>query len=104
MARGCCVQNLTDHWLVLTYVRLPEDKEKLRHKSNSALKGWRAKTESDETGFGRKMVEGLEAAEDVMGEGSIDDITECIPKAARPVEFESAGKREQAGEEDKGAS
>ena len=37
------------------------------------------------------MMEGLEAAEDMMEEVSIDDITECTPKAARAVEFESTG-------------
>ena len=36
-------------------------------------------------------MEGLEAAEDVMEEVSIDDITECTPKAARAVELESTG-------------
>ena len=35
----------------------------------------------------------LEAAEDVMEEVSIEDITECILKAARAVDFESAGRR-----------
>ena len=35
----------------------------------------------------------LEAAEDVMGEVSIEDITECIPKAASTVDIESAGRR-----------
>ena len=35
----------------------------------------------------------LEAAEDVMGEVSIEDITECIPKAASAVDFESDGWR-----------
>ena len=50
-------------------------------------------TESDACGFGRVIVGSLEAAEDVMGEVSIEDITECIPKAARAVDFESAGGR-----------
>ena len=35
----------------------------------------------------------LEAAEDVMGEVSIEDITERIPKAASAVDLESAGGR-----------
>ena len=76
---------------VMTCVRLPGKNEKCWHEGNSALRGWRAEAESDETGFGRVRVEGLEAAEDVMGDVSIDDMTECIPKAARAVEFESAG-------------
>ena len=69
VARNCCAQNLTDHWPALTYVLLREKKEKWWHEGNSALQGWRAKTESDETGFGRN----------------------CIPRAARAVVFESAG-------------
>ena len=91
VARNCCAQNLTDHWPVLAYVRLPVKKEKCLHEGNSALKGWRAKAESDETGFGRVIVKGLEAAEDKMGDVSVDDITECSPKDARAVGFESAG-------------
>ena len=45
------------HWPVMTYVRLPEKKERLQYEGNSALKGWKPKTESDETGFGRMIVE-----------------------------------------------
>ena len=41
------------------------------------------------------IVEKQEAAEDVMGEISIEDITKCIPNAARVVEFEKAGGRNQ---------
>ena len=39
------------------------------------------------------IVGSLEAAEGVMGDVSIEDITECIPKAASAVDFESAGGR-----------
>ena len=40
----------------------------------------------------RKVVAVKCAAEDVMGEISIDDITKNIPKAAGEVEFDSAGR------------
>ena len=33
----------------------------------------------------------LEAAGDVMGEISIEDIIKCIPNAAKAVEFETTG-------------
>ena len=71
--------------------------------SNSTLKG-KPKAESDECGSGRVIVESLEAAEDVMGEVSIDEITECIPKAARAGDFGSAGWEKQMGKEDNRAS
>ena len=93
VARNCCAQNLTDHWPMLTFVTLSEKKEMWQHNSNSVLKGWRPRTESDESGFGSLIVESFPAAEDVMGEVSIEDITECTPKASRTVEFESAGGR-----------
>ena len=38
-------------------------------------------------------MESLEAAEDVMEEISIEEIKECIPKPARAVESEAAGRR-----------
>ena len=38
-------------------------------------------------------MESLEVAEDVMGEVSIEEITESIPKAVRAVDFGSAGWR-----------
>ena len=87
---------------MLTHIRLLGDKRAVATQrcNISVLKGWRPKTESDECGFGRVIVESLEAAEDVMGEVSIEDITECIPKAARAVEFESAGREKQIGKED----
>ena len=43
--------------------------------------------------FGRVIVESSEAAEDIFGEVSNENITECIPKASGAVEFESAGRR-----------
>ena len=80
MARKCCAQHLTDdHWLVLTHARLPEKKRQC----NSVLKGCRPKTESDECGFGRVIVESLETAEDVSGEVSLEHITECIPQSGK---------------------
>ena len=69
-------------------MRLLEKKEGLRYEGNSALKGWKPKTESDGTGFGRMIVESLEDAEDVMRESSIEDTTKNIPKAAGAAEFE----------------
>ena len=67
MARYCRAQNLTDHWPVIPYVRLPRIKEGWRYQNNSILKGRRPKTESDESGFGRMIVGSLEDAEDLMG-------------------------------------
>ena len=43
VARNCNAQNLSDHWPVMTYVRLPEQKEEWRYEGNSALKGWKPK-------------------------------------------------------------
>ena len=79
VARNCRAQNLTDHWPVMTYVRLPQ-KEGWRYQNNSILKGWRPKTESDESGFGRMIVGSLEDCEDLMGDISIEDITETLPR------------------------
>ena len=67
-------KNLTDHWPVVTYVRLPQKKEMWMYKNNSVLKGWRPKTENDEAGFGRIVVESLEEATDLMGDVCIEDI------------------------------
>ena len=75
----------------MTSVRLAEKKEGWRYDGNSALKGWKPKTESDETGFGRTIVGSLEDAEDLMGDISIEDITKNLPSAAGAVEFESTG-------------
>ena len=94
MARDCRAQNLTDHWPVVTYVRLPQKMENWKNQNNSILKGWRPKTESDEVGFGRIVVEEMEEAQDLMGEISIEDITKNLSKAARAVEFESKKEEE----------
>ena len=75
VARNCRAQNLTDHWPVATYVRFPK-KETWIHKNNSVLKGWRPKTESDEAGFGRMIVESLEDAAGVMGDISFEGMIE----------------------------
>ena len=91
VARNSCAQSLADHLPVLTHLRLLEKNGESQHGSNSALKGWRPKTESDACGFGRVIVGSLEA---------VEDITECIPEAARAVEFESAGREKQFGKED----
>ena len=66
-------------------------KEGWRYENNSALKGWKPKTESDETAFGRLIVGSLEDAEDPMGDISIEDITKNLPNAAKATEFESIG-------------
>ena len=68
MARNCLVQNLTDHWPVVTRKTSRGKKEKWKHSGNSNLKGWRPKTVSEESGFGKVIVENLEAAEDEMRE------------------------------------
>ena len=49
VARNCLAQNLTDHWPVLTYIKLLGKKEKWQLSANSSLKGWRPKTASDES-------------------------------------------------------
>ena len=51
VARDCRVQNLPDHRPLMTYVRLPHKKEGWSYENNSILKGWKPKTENDETGF-----------------------------------------------------
>ena len=80
MARNCCAQNLTDHWPVLTHIRLPEKKKAVAKQQKFGLERREgAKTESDECGTGRVIVESSEAAEDTIGEVSIENITECIP-------------------------
>ena len=58
VARNCCAQNLTDHWPLLTHIRLPQKKKLWEYRSSSKaiLKGWRPKTESDDCGFGRVIV------------------------------------------------
>ena len=73
----------------MTYVRLPQKKDSWRYENNSALKGWKPKTEGDETGFGRMIVGSLEDAEDLMENISIEDVTKNLPRAARAVEVES---------------
>ena len=50
---------------------------------------------SDEDGFGRMILKELEENQDIMGEISIEDITNCIPSAARALEFETNGGRDQ---------
>ena len=105
MARNCRAQNLTDHWPALTYVRLPQKNEGWRYENNSVLKGWKPKTEGDEAGFRRMLVAGLEDAEDLMGDISIEDMVKNLPRAARAIEFESSrGGGGQDGEEDERAS
>ena len=39
VARNCTAQNLTDHWSLMTYARLPQKKEDWRYENNSGLKG-----------------------------------------------------------------
>ena len=83
VARDCEAQNLTDHWPMVTYVRLPQKKESWKNQHNSILKGWRPETESDEAGFGRMIVQELEEAQDLLGEVSIEDITKNLPKESK---------------------
>ena len=61
------------------------------------MKGWKPKSESDEAGFGRMIMEGMEDAQDLMGQVSIEDIAKNFPKAAKTVEFGSIGGKKQAG-------
>ena len=77
------LKNFKDHWPLVNYVRLPQKKETRKHKSFSILKRWRPKIESDATGFGRMIVESFEDASDLMGDVSIEDITEELFKAVR---------------------
>ena len=72
-------QFFTDHWLVMTYLRLPHRKESWKYENNFFFKGW-----SDEVGFG---------VEDI----SIEDITKQLLLVARALELESSGGRKQAG-------
>ena len=87
---------LSDHWPVITNVRTPCKKESWIQINHSFLKGWRPKTESDEAGFCRSLVESLEDAENILGDVSIEDISKNLPKAARAVEFESVRGRNKA--------
>ena len=93
VARDCRAQNLTDHWPMVTYVKLPHKKESWKYRNNFILKGWKPKKESDEAGFGRMIVGSLEDAQDLMGVVSIEDITKKLPMAAGAVEFESTRRR-----------
>ena len=85
-------RTFSDHWPV-TYVKVTAQETSWKNQNNSILKGWRPKTESDESEFVRMIVEGLEDAEDLTGEVSIEDITKNMPMAAKAIEFESAGGR-----------
>ena len=82
LARDCRAQNLTDHWPVMTHVRLPHKKDSWKYQKNSIFKKWKPKTESDEAGFGRMIVDSLEDAEVKMGDINIEDITKKLPMAA----------------------
>ena len=42
VARNCTAQNFTDHWPLMTFVRLSEKNEGWRYENNSALKGLEA--------------------------------------------------------------
>ena len=53
------------------------------------------KTMSDEAGFGLVIMSKLEEAENAVGQISIEDITRCIPEAARSINFETTGGRNQ---------
>ena len=75
----------------MTYVRLPQKNEGWRYENNASLKGWKPETEGDEAGFGRIQVGGLEDAEDLMGDISIEDLVKNLSRAAKAIEFESSG-------------
>ena len=62
------------------------DVHKATREKGEVAAQWEFKLEGVETENNRTTVE---AAEDVMGEISIEDITTCIPNAARAVEFET---------------
>ena len=87
IARNSRTRNLTNHWPVGTYVRLPQ-KEMWMYKSFSVLKGWRPKTESDETGFGRMILESLEDASDLMDDVSIEDNSQELSNAVSAIKFD----------------
>ena len=80
VARNCSAQDLADDWPVMTYVRL---QEKSCDTKTILLQGWKPKTGSDDTGFGRMIVGILEDAEDPTGDISIEDIMKNLPIAAR---------------------
>ena len=88
VARNCNAQNLTDHWPVMTHVRVPQ-KKGWRYENNSASKRWKPKTEGDETGFGRGSWKMQKTWWEII---SIEDFTKNLPRAARVVEFESTGR------------
>ena len=89
MSRNCCAQNLTDHWLETAIL---------------ILKGLRPKTESDGCGLGRVILGILEAAEDVIEEVSIKDITEILSQSGRRSRFSIGWVEKQTGKEDSRAS
>ena len=88
VARNCRAQNLTDHWLVMIYVRLPQKNEGWRYENYSVLKGSKPQTKGDEAGLGKMLVAGLEDAEGLMGDINIEDIVKNLSRAARAIEFE----------------
>ena len=76
---------------MVTNVRLPQ-KEVWMYQNNSVLQGWRPKTESDQTGFGRMIVESLEDASDLMDHVSIEDNSQELSNAVSAIKFDSSGK------------
>ena len=63
----------------------------MKHSGNSNLKGWRPKTVSEESGFGKVIVENLEAAEDATREFKHRRHQKnLITKAAIALEVESS--------------
>ena len=100
LARDCRAQNLTEHWPVMTHVRLPHKKDSWKYQNNSIFKRWKPKTESDEAGFGRMTVDSLEDAEVMMGDINIEDTTKKLPMAAGEVELESTGGRNKLVKKD----
>ena len=74
-------------------MRFSEKTEGWRYEGNSALKGWKPKTESDGTGVWENDCCGKlgRCGRRDQPESSIEDTTKYIPKAAGAAEFESAG-------------
>ena len=61
---------------------IPEVKENWYYRQNSSFQGWVPASLCDELGLGLAIVSRLEAAEDAVGEISIEDITMIILDAA----------------------
>ena len=68
-----------------------------RYENNSILKGWKPKTESNETDWGRVIVGSLQDSEDLMGDISIDDITKKFTEGSKCSRIWNNRREKQAG-------